>query len=87
MLFSQVHRERMERERAKGDHVKSNINNQIALLTKRTQDRIQRMRDERMKQRKGEGKEEEAKKFEVLQVLNLLEKTDIHEKDLFGHPR
>ena len=27
-------------------------------------------------------KEEEQKKFEILQVLNLLEKTDIHSRDL-----
>ena len=51
-------------------------------LRKQTQSRIRENKNNLLLNDLKKNKQEDKKKFEILQVLNLLEKTDIHEVDL-----
>ena len=65
-----------------GDPVQQNFEKGVNRLTKQTQERIRSDRQKQEMEQIQKVKEEEQKKFEVLQVLNLLQKTEIHDRDL-----
>ena len=66
-----------------GNHVEQSINLGVNRLSKQTQERIRSNKQFEQISSLERAKEEEQKKFEILQVLNLLGKTEIHSNDLF----
>lgn len=78
--FAKINEANKSQERP--NYVQENIRRDIGKLSLQTQKRIKIMHDRQRHEEKFKWKEEDEKKFQVLQVLNLLEKTKIKSRDL-----